>query len=301
MTDRSALPVLVVVDDPENFDAALHFAAREATTRGCGLVLLHAYHVGLTGPENALLDNRSAEKIADETLGLAVEHATNTLGDQVEVSGTLIRGPVVPSIVDVSAESRLVVLQRRDLSRLDRIVTRSTSSGVAAHAHTPVAVVPEGWTPTDGPDVVVTVGVDVPARSHDILRQAMAEARARRATLRVVHTWWSPGYFDDIDMDRTGSSGWAVEVAQELQSVVDELRADFGDVPVSIETQHGRPADSLVEASRTSILVVVGRHDPLVPMGSHLGPVARTVLRAAECPVLLVAPSEKHRGWRRAE
>jgi len=83
--------------------------------------------------------------------------------------------------------------------------------------------------------------------------------------------------------------------------VVDELRADFGDVPVSIETQHGRPADSLVVASRTSVLVVVGRHDPLVPMGSHLGPVARTVLRAAECPVLLVAPSEKHRGWRRAE
>jgi len=46
--------------------------------------------------------------------------------------------------------------------------------------------------------------------------------------------------------------------------------------------------------------VVVGRHDPLVPSGSHLGPVARTLLRAARCPVLLVAPSPAHRGWPRS-
>ena len=41
---------------------------------------------------------------------------------------------------------------------------------------------------------------------------------------------------------------------------------------------------------RTSHLLVLGRHDPAIPIGSHLGPVARAVLRDAACPVLLADP-----------
>jgi nucleotide-binding universal stress UspA family protein len=298
MTDHDTRPVLLAVREDRYFEAALHFAAREATTRGCQLCLMHAYHVLPTGPDNVLLAFTAAENVASETLRSALEHASSILGGQVELTSTLVRGPIVQSIVDASAGCRLVVLQRRDLSPLSRVVTRSTSSAVAAHAHTPVAVVPEGWARTESAEAVVTVGVDVPGRSHAILRQALIEARARRASLRVLHTWWSPGYFDDIDMDRFGSSTWAVEVAEEIRAIVDETRVGFDDVEVAVETHHGRPVDTLVAASRSSELLVVGRHDPRVPMGSHLGPVARAVLRTAECPVLLVAPSEAHHGWR---
>ena len=37
-------------------------------------------------------------------------------------------------------------------------------------------------------------------------------------------------------------------------------------------------------------MLVVGRHDPVVPLGSHLGPVTRTVLNHAACPVLVIDP-----------
>ena len=296
MTDHDKRPVLLAVSDDRHFDAALQFAAREATSRGAGLELVHAYHVTTTGPGAPLVSFAAADTVASETLRLAVEHASNILAGQVQLTSTLIHGPIVRSIVEASASCRLVVLQRRDLPRLSRVVTRSTSTAVAAHAHTPVAVVPEGWESTRG-EAVVSVGVDVPGRGAAILRQALLEARVRRASLRVLHTWWSPGYFDDIDMDRFGSSTWAVEVADDIRAVVDESRAGFEDVEVAIETHHGRPMDTLVAASRSSELLVVGRHDPLVPTGSHLGPVARAVLHSAECPVLLVAPSVAHRGW----
>jgi nucleotide-binding universal stress UspA family protein len=46
----------------------------------------------------------------------------------------------------------------------------------------------------------------------------------------------------------------------------------------------------LVECSADAELLVIGRHDPLVPIGSHIGPVARAVLREATCPVLLATP-----------
>jgi hypothetical protein len=36
---------------------------------------------------------------------------------------------------------------------------------------------------------------------------------------------------------------------------------------------------------------VVARRDPLVPFGSHLGPIVRQVLREAECPVMVVEPT----------
>ncbi|MCW2792304.1 MAG: Universal stress protein [Nocardioides sp.] len=295
MTDADARPVLLAIGDEKEFDAALEFAVREAKTRGTGLVLLHAYHVLPTGPETALLDFSTAERIATGTLTLAAEHATDVVAGRVELSTRLVRGPIVRSIVEASEECRLVVLQRRDLSHLSRVLTRSTSSGVAAHAHTPVAVVPEEWRGAHGGPTGVTVGVDVPARARAILRQAVVEARARRTTLRVLHTWWSPGFFDDLETDRVGSGSWTAEVADEIRGIVDELHGDLGDVPVSIETHHGRPGDTLVEASRSSALVVVGRHDPVVPVGSHLGPVARAVLRAAECPVLVVSPTGAHR------
>jgi nucleotide-binding universal stress UspA family protein len=217
------------------------------------------------------------------------------------VTGQLVRSSIVQGVVDASADSQLVVLQRRDRAPLTRLVTRSTSSGVAAHAHAPVAVVPEHWTDDDtGPDgrSGVVVGLDVSARSHAILRQALAEARARHVALRVVHACWSPGYFDGTGVGHVAHPTWATEAAEEIQGIVDGVRAEIGDVPVSIQTITGRPADALVAASGAAELVVVGRHDPLVPTGSHLGPVARAVLRAAGCPVLLVAPSPAHRGWR---
>jgi nucleotide-binding universal stress UspA family protein len=57
-----------------------------------------------------------------------------------------------------------------------------------------------------------------------------------------------------------------------------------------VQVVHGRAAEALVEASADAELLVIGRHDPLVPIGSHVGPVARAVLREATCPVLLASP-----------
>ena len=53
---------------------------------------------------------------------------------------------------------------------------------------------------------------------------------------------------------------------------------------------HGRPADALVEESHRAGLLVVGRHRHSIPLGPHLGSVARAVLRHATCPVTVVDP-----------
>ena len=45
--------------------------------------------------------------------------------------------------------------------------------------------------------------------------------------------------------------------------------------------------------------MVVGRHDTVMPVGSHMGPVARAVLSASACPVLLADPVPTARIWHR--
>ena len=152
-------------------------------------------------------------------------------------------------------------------------MTRSVSSSVAVRARVLVVSVPSHWSPTrsHGGSPLVTVGVDVPERAEQVLRAAAAEAKSRGAVLRVLHTWSLPSAYDDIIFSRTESQEWADRATAEIQIAI--------------------------EAGRETELLVIGRHDQLLPVGSHLGPIARAVLREADSPVLLVGPRPS-RGWK---
>ena len=285
-------PVVVGVGY-EPCDAALAYAATEVVRAGCGLHVVHVVHVVATGPEMPLVDAADVERIGRQTLRGALERVRLLLPEDTVVTGEVVHGASVPGIVSAAAaaDARMIVLQRRVLSRIMRVVTRSVSSGVAARSKVAVVSVPSSWTGAveraEGP---VTVGVDDPHRARPVLAAALEAARSRGAVLRVLHTWWYPGVYDDIVTRRTEDDEFAERARSEIQAVLDGL--DTTGVEVRIDARHAWPADALVAASHDSALLVVGRHDPLVPFGSHLGPVARAVLHEAACPVELVNPGQ---------
>jgi nucleotide-binding universal stress UspA family protein len=300
MSEQSPRPVVVAVGhDP--LDAALGYAAGEAARAGCGLHLVHVVHPVALGPETALMDSVDFERTGRLALEGALERARDLVPATVPVTSELVWGGVVSSIVDIGATARLIVLQRRPLSRMMRVVTRSVSSGVAARSRVSVVSVPAGWSPirSSGAVPTVTVGVDVPERSEHLLRVAAQAATGRGASLRVLHTWAFPGAYDDIMISRTEDGEWATRATAEIQATLDRMGDDLVGVRVTIDARHGFAGDALIDAGRTSDLLVVGRHDPLIPIGSHLGPVARAVLREATCPVLLADPvATRHRSGR---
>lgn len=288
MTEQNPNPVVVAVGN-ESVDAALAYGVAEAQRHGCGVHLVHVVHVVATGPDTVLVDATDVERIGRDTLNEALEKARDLAPDDVQVTGQVLHGALVPALVSAVPDARLIVLQRRSLSRIMRLLTRSVSSGVAARAHVPVTSVPDGWSPSDPSAAqVVTVGVDDPERSGPVLAAAVAAARSRGAELHVLHAWWYPGVYDDIITRRTEDDEWAERVGVELRAALDKVGTDG--VKVTIDARHAYPADALVEASHHSELLVVGRHDALVPFGSHLGPVSRAVLHAAVCPVMLADP-----------
>lgn len=294
MTEKSPKPVVVAVGhDP--FDGALAFAVAEATRAGCGVRLVHAVNHLPVGPRLAPPSDRELEEAGRQVLDAAYEHARGIVG-AVPLTTDLHVGGVVPGIIEMAEDARMIVLERRDLAAVKRIVTSSKSTSVAARARVPVVSVPSGW--SSDSTGVVTVGIDSPERSDHVLRAAIAEARERGATLRVLHAWSPATTHANLVMSWTGDETWVGLTGDQLRTTIDELGDEVADLPLEIEVRALYPADALHAASKRSDLVVLGRHDPLLPLGSHLGPIARAVLREAECPVMLVDPGSSRR-WKR--
>jgi nucleotide-binding universal stress UspA family protein len=301
MTADNPRPVLVAVGD-DTVDSALEHGVAEAARAGCGVHLVHVLHVVATGAEMVLVDTTDVDRIARSTLRHALERAEDLAPEGMPVTGEVVSGAVVRSLVHAADDARLLVLQRRHLSRLERAVTRSVTNGVAAHAHVPVVSVPDGFDASarQGRPHLVVAGVDIPDRAAPVLGVALAASRARGATLKVVHTWSFPGAYDDIVMSRVEHDDWAERATKEIRAEIEKLGDQAEGVEVEVEARHHLAADALIEASRDADLLVVGRHDPVIPVGSHLGPVTKAVLRDAECPVLLANPrAREHHAWRR--
>ncbi|GGD26874.1 universal stress protein [Nocardioides daphniae] len=284
---QSGAVVVAVGRDP--MDAALKYAVDEATRHRAPLRLVHVVQRLEQGSET-LPPPVDLEQAARELLEAATTQARR-LEASLDVTTDLVDGAVVPTLVRCTQDARVVVLQRRQLSRARRMVTRSVSSGVAARARVPVVSVPARWSPVRSTEdtPVVTVGIDDPGHARTVLEAAVEAARVRGAQLHVVHAWVLPGGYEGYAMSPHEEETWARRSEKELTGLLGEVETTG--LEVQTDVVHGHASEVLREQARESDLLVLGRHDPLLPLFSHLGPVARAMLREVSCPVLLVDPS----------
>jgi nucleotide-binding universal stress UspA family protein len=141
MSEQNPHPVVVAVGHDE-MDAALLYAAGEVTRLGCGLHLVQFVQVVPDGPETVLVDVTDAQQVGRQRLHAAISHARCLIGDRTTLTSELVLGGIVPALVAAARDARMVVLQRREPSRIRRVVTRSVVSGVAAYTPAPLVSVP---------------------------------------------------------------------------------------------------------------------------------------------------------------
>jgi nucleotide-binding universal stress UspA family protein len=209
-----------------------------------------------------------------------------TLPGDVDVPVTTLVQQGGPGQVlgELSKEECLVVMQRRDRSRLHRLVSGSAVSAVAAHAHCPVVSVPAGQSdrPATG---VVTAGVHSDGGPAEVLEAAFVEASARSSSLRLLHGWRLEPAYDDLVSD---ADAWTARDEASITSAASDLAAKYPEVQLHLDVRHDWPADVLAQAANDSDLLVVGRHDGLRILPHRLGSVARTAIAHATCPVMVV-------------
>lgn len=136
----------------------------------------------------------------------------------------------------------------------------------------------------------IVVGVDGSEHSHRALSWALEEARFRRASVKIVHSWEFPPATKGPD----GMPHADLQAA--AQKICEDALADAGDpagVEVTIEIAPDLPAKALVGASRGAELIVVGSRGRGGFRGLLLGSVANQVAHHAMCPVVIVPSADR--------
>ena len=280
--------IIVGIDGTEDGLRAVDYAAVEARTTGCHLLLLHVVALPPTRMGLLLSSELVLGRAGGRVVDIARARAVSAGVPRSDVRVRVVSGPVTSTLISASQQANLMVLGRRGLSGLDRVFAGSTSTSVGARAECPVAVVPRAWS-LGTPTARVVVGVDGSARSLPALAFAVAEATSRSAELVVVHAWEPPiPYYVD---------------ASEIQDLVDSCRTDaelavaellagwserHPDLTITrrFETRH--PVEALVAYSADADLVVIGTRGGGGIPGLALGSVARAVVAGSSSPVLLV-------------
>lgn len=152
---------------------------------------------------------------------------------------------------------------------------------------------------------VVVVGVDGSAGSTAALRWAAAEARLRKARLRVVNAWTfgytgvpGGGYgylggsldpFAPLDVGLSELHRAAEDLVEEATA---KLAAEIEGVEVERQVVEGTAAKVLVGAATEGDLLVVGSRGHGGFAGLLLGSVSQQCAHHAPCPVVIVHAAE---------
>ncbi|WP_055700370.1 MULTISPECIES: universal stress protein [Streptomyces] len=285
------LPLIVGVDGSAASLRALDWAVDEAVRRGAPLRVVYASSwEWYEGHEPSFgVDDGSVRAAAERGAAEAVARARERT-HAVEVTGEALPEDPAAALVRESDAACAVVVGSRGRGRLAGLLLGSVSLSVAAHARSPVVVVrdTDGHPATD-PVKEVTVGVGEPGESAAAVAFACAAAERSGAALRAVRTWRCPAHETPGRPRPAAPPDPHQRLAQEaLDEALREPLRSHRSLVVRREVLEGDARTALLDASRTSGLLVVGARRRKGHLGMQLGPVSHALLHHAACPVAVV-------------
>lgn len=287
----SAKPIVAATDGSEESLRAVDWAAREAVLRGAPLRIVSAS--GLLPRMADSHDHAEYETVSnvirddsDHALTAATARAAKVAPDLLIDADHLTGGPA-EAVTASGSGALMLVVGSRGVGAFAAMILGSVSRYAATHAASPVVVVREE---IGAARRQVGVGIGDPEGNAAALTFAFEEAALRKASLLAVHAWHTP----QSDISRAGIAlaeprrgVLEAEAAGHLETLLDDWRDKYPDVPVSLDVVHGHPGRILSGLSARADLVVLGRHP------AHHGPgaVIHAVLNHAHGPIVTVPSS----------
>lgn len=297
-TASSGLPIVVGVDGSPASKVAVDWAARDAARRGEALNLVHVLvpPAVMAFPEVPMpagyLDwqEEQGRKLLEDARTTVEEALRDIRSDaHVEVSTEMVSGSAVPALADLSTRAQLIVVGCRGRGALARGLLGSISTGLAHHAHCPVAIIHDEDPLMPHPSMApVVVGVDGSPASEHALAIAFEQASFRGVDLVAVHAWSDSGVFEFPGADWSTLQAMGEETLSERLSGWQER---YPDVLVRRVVVADKPAHQLLEQAESAQLLVVGSHGRGGFAGMLLGSVSTSVVHAARMPVIVARGS----------
>ncbi|WP_433395789.1 universal stress protein [Streptomyces sp. CA-146814] len=282
------LPVIAAVDGSTHSRQALDWAAREAVRRGLPLLIVHVM------PLTRNVDEETRQREADELLAASVRR-TELIAPALRPATLAPLDFPAAALVSLARDASLVVVGSRGLGGFRSLMIGSNSLATASMASCPVVIVQDSGSEEDDrpqddgaacTDIVAGVAAD--ESSEAVLEFAFATAAARPgARLRIVHGWtmFSSMLSGGPVFDRESAAGSA---ERSLSEVTAGWETRYPRVEVVREPVNGSASRTLVTASATAALTVIGRRKGGESLGLGLSPVAQTTVTHALGPVAVV-------------
>jgi nucleotide-binding universal stress UspA family protein len=285
-------PILVGYDGSEGSRVALRWALEDGAERGLAVRLMHVVEFPWRVPSESAANGDTVRAVlldeAESVLDKVAAEAAAVAPAGVEVTSTILAGPISGTLCEESSRASMVVLGRRGMGGFTGLPVGSVSVAVATHAGCPVVVVRDDVPPS--PNLPIVVGVEESPDARLAVGFAFEEAVARRAALVAVRAWTPPSspwrserWPQNLDIDE-------VELAE--RNLASQMLHDWCErypaVEVSVRTVSATPAHALEIASRDAQLLVVGCRGRGGFHGLLLGSVSLQVLHGARCPVAVV-------------
>jgi nucleotide-binding universal stress UspA family protein len=280
--------IVVGVDARDGGRDALALGAALARPLGAVLLGVHVY------PLDAFLD-----RTRDGSFEAAMHQAAKeTLEAELDRAGVNAHAQAVPDASPARALHRVALRERADLivvgsthrAVFGRVLPGDVTTGTLHGAPCPVLVAPRGSATRDGSFERIGVAFDGSAEARaaaDLAREIAVATGARLRVMEVVppatpgsgpyHSTWA-------DAARARR-----EVAQER---VARVAAELGEVAAG-DILLGEPARELTYEGTRLDLLVMGSRDYGPVRRLMLGSTSSNVVRAASCPVLVLARGDR--------
>jgi len=270
-------PIVVGTDGTAPGEAAVRWAAREATRREAPLRIVYAYE-----PD-------TGRHLAGAVLDAAVVQARAAASFQIRIEVDAVAGDPAAALLG-QQDAGLLVVGNRGRGGFASLLLGSVSRRVATHATVAVVVVRGRTEIAAGP---VVAGVDDSPAAAGVLAAAFEAAATRGAPLAVVRTYTSPTplWVGDIPAVETAVPKLDAEERERLEHELAPWREKYPEVDAEAVVSPDGAAAVLVAVSHSARMIVVGSrgHGPVAT--TLLGSTGLHLLHHAGCPVLVARGS----------
>ncbi|MGO4616979.1 universal stress protein [Nocardia sp. 2YAB30] len=281
--------ILVAVDGSASSYQAAAWAADEAALHGCSLHILTSMAVQTGFGPGMMLGEADIEWMrgdGERILTEATRVARTAAGEDPKIITEVTFELVIPTLIERSAQLRMLVVGSRGLGAFQRGLLGSVSTATTHHAHCPVAVI-HGIATIDAVSATrpVLVGVDGTSNSVPAIELAFEEASRRKVGLVALHAWSDTSGLD-LPISGWGTAQQSAEVA--LAENLAGWNDRYPDVPVRRIVVADRPVRSLLDESGNAQLVVVGSRGRGGFASMVLGSTSNALLHSVEVPMIVV-------------
>jgi len=271
---------VVGVDCSPESEQVLRWADRQAELTHSDLVAVIGWQNDLPGVEVANSSPEAQRRMRDALTATITAALSPERARLVKLRLSL--GPPVEWLLVQARKANLLVVGPRRPGGIDGLLLGSVAERVASAASCPVAI---AHVARHSPTHHIVVGIDGSDCSRQALKWAIGQAAITASTVDVLAVqdegsrFLMPPYTE-----------WATP-QQWVEQLVSDVREDISPADtaaISTHVCHGNAAKTLVDASHTADLIVVGNHGTGIALSRLLGSVSQKIARHASVPVVIV-------------